>query len=81
MPPSDSFADVMARAEKLRSGRTPFVLATVVRVQRPTSAKPGDCALLLPDGTLEGDVMDLVFRQPHLNQEARMTLRRVRGPK
>ena len=41
---------------ELRSRRTPFVVATVVRVQRPTSAKPGDCALVLPDGTVEGFV-------------------------
>lgn len=32
------------------------MLATVVRAQRPTSAKPGDCALVLPDGTIEGFV-------------------------
>lgn len=44
------------RADALRSARTPFVLATVVRVERPTSAKPGDTALVLPDGTLVGFV-------------------------
>ncbi len=44
------------RADDLRSGRTPFVLATVVRAERPTSAKPGDRALLLPDGSIEGFV-------------------------
>lgn len=48
--------DVSARAEALRARRTPFVLATVVRAQRPTSAKPGDRALVLPDGTLDGFV-------------------------
>jgi xanthine dehydrogenase accessory factor len=48
--------DLLARADHLRASRTPFVLATVVRAQRPTSAKAGDCALLLPDGTLEGFV-------------------------
>jgi xanthine dehydrogenase accessory factor len=42
--------------DDLRSGRTPFVLATVVRVERPTSAKPGDRALVLPDGSMEGFV-------------------------
>jgi xanthine dehydrogenase accessory factor len=40
----------------LRSGRMPFVLATVVRAERPTSAKPGDRALVLPDGSMEGFV-------------------------
>lgn len=48
--------DLLVRAEGLRSGRTPFVVATVVRVERPTSAKPGDRALVLPDGTIEGFV-------------------------
>jgi xanthine dehydrogenase accessory factor len=48
--------DLLARANDLRSSRTPFVFATVVRVERPTSAKPGDCALVLPDGTIEGFV-------------------------
>lgn len=45
-----------AHAESLRAQRTPFVLATVVRAQRPTSARPGDRALVLADGTIEGFV-------------------------
>jgi xanthine dehydrogenase accessory factor len=48
--------DLLARADRLRAERTPFVLATVVRAERPTSAKPGDSALVLPDGTIEGFV-------------------------
>ncbi|WUD71793.1 XdhC family protein [Streptomyces sp. NBC_00510] len=48
--------ELLDRADQLRQGRTPFVLATVVRAQRPTSAKPGDSALVLPDGTVEGFV-------------------------
>ena len=48
--------DLQARADGLRSGRTPFVWATVVRAERPTSAKAGDRALVLPDGTVEGFV-------------------------
>ncbi|GIH11624.1 hypothetical protein Rhe02_96910 [Rhizocola hellebori] len=47
-------SELMSRAEDLRLARTPYVLATVVRVQRPTSAKAGDCALMLADGTLDG---------------------------
>lgn len=46
----------MDRAETLRGERTPYVLATVVRAERPTSAKTGDRALVLPDGTMEGFV-------------------------
>jgi xanthine dehydrogenase accessory factor len=49
-------ADLFARADGLRVRRTPFVLATVVRAERPTSAKPGDRAIVLPDGTIEGFV-------------------------
>lgn len=33
-----------------------FVSATVVRAERPTSAKPGDTAIVLADGTIEGFV-------------------------
>ncbi|PRX62087.1 xanthine dehydrogenase accessory factor [Nonomuraea fuscirosea] len=40
----------------LRSSRVPYVLATVVRARRPTSAKAGDRALVLSDGTIEGFV-------------------------
>ncbi|MGH3625030.1 MAG: XdhC family protein [Sciscionella sp.] len=48
--------DMLARVDGLRAQRIPFVLATVVRAERPTSAKPGDRALVLPDGTMEGFV-------------------------
>jgi xanthine dehydrogenase accessory factor len=48
--------DLLSRAEALRAARTPYVLATVVRAERPTSAKPGDSALVLPDGELDGFV-------------------------
>lgn len=48
--------DVMDRAAELRRQRVPFVLATVVRAQSPTSARPGDCAVILSDGTIEGFV-------------------------
>jgi xanthine dehydrogenase accessory factor len=51
-----SRTDLLARAESLRQTRTPYVIATVVRAQRPTSAKPGDSALILADGTLDGFV-------------------------
>ncbi|MEA2197831.1 MAG: xanthine dehydrogenase accessory factor [Solirubrobacteraceae bacterium] len=44
------------RASELAAQRAPFVTATVVRTQRPTSARPGDVALVLDDGTIEGFV-------------------------
>jgi xanthine dehydrogenase accessory factor len=49
-------SDLLARVDGLRSRRTPFVLATVVRAERPTSAKPGDCAVVTADGMLDGFV-------------------------
>ena len=45
----------MSPAELAENGE-PFVTATVVRVQRPTSAKAGDAALVLADGSIEGFV-------------------------
>ena len=47
---------ISERAQQLLASRTPFVHATVVRVQQPTSAYPGDQAILLADGTIEGFV-------------------------
>jgi len=44
------------RAEQLRAEGVPFVHARVVLAERPTSAKPGDEALVLADGTIEGFV-------------------------
>ncbi|MDQ7800610.1 MAG: XdhC family protein [Armatimonadota bacterium] len=46
--------EVERRAEELRRQGQPFVLATVVRVERPASTRPGDRALVTPDGRLEG---------------------------
>ena len=45
-----------ARAAALRDQRVPFVLARVVRAEKPTSAKPGDQAIVFGDGTIEGFV-------------------------
>jgi xanthine/CO dehydrogenase XdhC/CoxF family maturation factor len=47
---------VAARMAELIAARVPFVHATVVRAQCPTSAHPGDAALVLADGTFEGFV-------------------------
>lgn len=48
--------DIADRARQLRHDRKPFVHATVVRAQHPTSAQAGDEAILLADGTIEGFV-------------------------
>ena len=47
---------VHGRADELRVQRVPFVHARVVLAERPTSAKPGDEAIVLSDGTIEGFV-------------------------
>ena len=44
------------RARELTERGEPFVTATVVRAQRPTSVEAGDTALVLADGTIEGFV-------------------------
>jgi len=48
--------ELAGRAEALAAAGTPFVWATVVRAERPTSAKPGDSALVLADGQIDGFV-------------------------
>ena len=46
--------DLLALASDLQRRGEPFVLATVVRCERPTSAKPGAKALIRDDGTVSG---------------------------
>jgi xanthine dehydrogenase accessory factor len=48
--------ELARRAEDLLGSRVPFVSATVVRARHPTSVRPGDAALVLADGTIEGFV-------------------------
>lgn len=45
-----------ARGIELTARRVPFVRATVVRASVPTSAHPGDDAIVLPDGSIDGFV-------------------------
>ena len=47
---------LISRMDALRTERTPFVRATVVRAQQPSSAHPGDAAIVLADGSIEGFV-------------------------
>ncbi len=49
-------ADLLRRSQELAAAREPFVTATVVRVQHPTSVETGSVALVLGDGTIEGFV-------------------------
>jgi xanthine dehydrogenase accessory factor len=47
---------VLDTAAELARDRVPFVQATVVRAQRPTSAHAGDTALVRADGVIDGFV-------------------------
>lgn len=49
-------ADVFAAAARLYREGVPFVLATVVRAERPTSARPGAKAIVTGDGAFRGFV-------------------------
>jgi xanthine dehydrogenase accessory factor len=44
------------RAAELAAAQIPYVWATVVRAERPTSARPGDTALVLENGEMLGFV-------------------------
>jgi xanthine dehydrogenase accessory factor len=48
--------DLSDRSAELRASRVPFVHARVVLAERPTSAKPGDEAIIFADGAMEGFV-------------------------
>lgn len=48
--------NLAGRIAELTDRRMPFVHATVVRAAGPSSAKAGDQAIVLPDGTIEGFV-------------------------
>jgi xanthine dehydrogenase accessory factor len=47
---------IETRTAELRAARVPYVHARVVLAEKPTSATPGDEALVLADGTIEGFV-------------------------
>jgi xanthine dehydrogenase accessory factor len=48
--------DYLTEAQRLRERDVPFVLATVVRVERPTSAKPGAKAIVTRDSDGDGEL-------------------------
>lgn len=48
--------DLAHKSERLLAERVPFVTATVIRAASPTSVRPGDSALVLADGTIDGFV-------------------------
>ncbi|HEY3109871.1 MAG TPA: XdhC family protein [Chloroflexota bacterium] len=62
-------ADLMDRVAELRRRGAVFALATVVRCRRPISARPGDRAIVLEDGSFEGWVGG-ACAQPTTRREA-----------
>ena len=66
--------DVLARAAELQRRGQAFALATVVRCEAPTSAKPGAKALILQDGTVSGWVGG-ACAEPVVAREALAALR------
>lgn len=46
--------DILEKAQRLRTERRPFALATVVAAKQPTSGTPGARAIILADGAIEG---------------------------
>ena len=65
--------DLLALAVELRARAEPFALATVVRCERPTSAKPGAKALIFQDGTVKGWVGG-ACAEPVVAEEARQAM-------
>lgn len=65
--------DHFARAAALKQAGAPFVLATVVWSQRPTSAQPGAKGIVTPDGALFGWVGGSCT-QPAVVREALLAL-------
>jgi len=66
--------DLLAVAADLQRRGEPFALATVVRCERPTSAKPGAKALIRDDGTVSGWVGG-ACAEPTVVREAMNALR------
>jgi xanthine dehydrogenase accessory factor len=66
--------DFYARAADLTRAGTPFVTATVVRAERPTSGKPGDKAIITADGVMHGWIGGSCA-QPSVVREALLALR------
>jgi len=66
--------DLLTLAADLRRRGEPFALATVVRCERPTSAKPGAKALIRPDGSVSGWVGG-ACAEPVVAREALAALR------
>lgn len=65
--------DFFAKAHELEQAGKPFATATVVRIERPTSGKPGDRAIITQDGELWGWIGGSCSR-PTVLEQARAAL-------
>src|SRR5579864_761171 len=70
---------ILEPAYQLAQAGEPFVLATVVWCERPTSAKPGAQAIIQADGTMTGWIGGSCA-QPVVLREALRVLREGDGP-
>ena len=64
----EMFDEFLSKASALLSAECPFAVAVVVRCQAPVSGKPGDKAIIQPDGSVwgwigGGCVQPLVIRE------------------
>lgn len=67
------YDEFFTKAHELQTQGTPFAIAVVVRADKPTSGKPGDKAIITPDGTMYGWIGGSCA-QPTVIQEARKAL-------
>jgi xanthine dehydrogenase accessory factor len=65
--------EVFAELTRLRAAGVPFCLATVVRVEPPTSGKPGDKAVITADGKMVGWIGGSCS-EPSIRREAQLAL-------
>ena len=72
-------ADVFTAAARLYREGVPFVLATVVRAERPTSARPGAKAIVTGDGAFVGFVGGTCVK-PAVRRESLRALADGRAP-
>ena len=65
--------DLFSLEKSLRDEGQPYVVATVVRVEKPASARPGARAIITRDGNLTGWIGGSCT-EPHVIQEAKRAL-------
>jgi xanthine dehydrogenase accessory factor len=66
-------SDFIPHLHTLHQSGHPFVIATVVRAEKPTSAKPGAKAIIMEDGTLTGWIGGSCA-EPTVKREAKKAL-------